>query len=67
MRTAVSVLPSLTEWGRVRINIDTSFKRDLITDFYVSLTFWDDYDSGASMDGMSVNDLGVTFGVGYSW
>jgi hypothetical protein len=67
LRTSVSLLPSLTEWGRMRINIDTSFKRDLIKDLYLSLTFWDDYDSGAGIDGMGVNDLGLTFGVGYSW
>ncbi len=67
LHTSLSVLPSLTDWGRLRVSLDTSFRRDLILDFYISLNFYGEYDSRPGTGEASRNDYGVTFALGYDF
>jgi hypothetical protein len=61
------VFPSLTTWGRWRLEANASVKRELFNDFYVTLKGYDSYDSQPATEGAVTNDWGVTAGLGYSF
>ncbi len=60
------VYPNLSDFGRVRMDFDASFRRDLFLDFFVALSGYDSFDSrpGTATSG---NDLGFSFSVGYDF
>ncbi|MDX1395706.1 MAG: DUF481 domain-containing protein [Gemmatimonadota bacterium] len=61
----VMVLPSFTEWGRVRIDGDIKLQQDFLGDFYVSLSFYDQYDSAPPTEAGATNDYGTTLALGW--
>jgi putative salt-induced outer membrane protein YdiY len=62
----ISVYPGLTEWGRVRSELDIRFKREIISDFFVELSFYDSYDNRPPGGGTKT-DYGLVFSLGYSF
>jgi hypothetical protein len=64
---ALSVYPSLTESGRVRLEASASAKREIVSDFYISLSVFDSYDSKDPSTGRSKNDWGPTLSVGWTF
>ena len=60
------VIPSLTESGRVRTELSTQSKIELIRDFYWTLSFYDSYDSKPP-DVTVNNDYGVVTGISWSF
>lgn len=64
--SSLLVYPSLTESGRVRADFDISYRQDLFKDFYLRLSFYDQYDSRPP-EGASKNDYGTTIAVGWDW
>jgi len=64
MYTSIAVLPSLTEKGRVRANIKFNVKYDLPRDFYIKTSYDNNYDN-KPVEGSSVDDYVITFGVGW--
>ncbi len=64
--SSLLVYPSLTESGRVRADFDISYRQDLFSDFYLRLSFYDQYDSRPP-EGASKNDFGTTIAVGWDW
>jgi hypothetical protein len=63
----VLVFPSLSSWGRWRLELDANVRREIFKDFFVSLKGYDSFDSDPATLGASRNDWGLTFGVGYSF
>jgi hypothetical protein len=61
------VFPSLTTWGRWRLEANASIKRELFSDFYVTLKGYESFDSEPATEGAVTNDWGVTLGLGYSF
>ncbi len=61
-----AVFPNLSDFGRVRMEFDASFRRDLFLDFFVALSGYDSFDSRPPT-GTSNNDFGVGFSVGYKF
>jgi hypothetical protein len=61
------VFPSLTDWGRVRMNLQLNTSVEIFKDFNVGLTFYDNFDNRPSTEAASTNDYGVTFTVGYTF
>jgi hypothetical protein len=60
--------PSLSDLGRFRFNSDLTLSRELFTsDFYVSATLYDDYDSRPPSAEASKNDVGLTFSLGWKF
>ena len=59
--------PSLTEWGRQRLQLNTSFKREIVRDFYVGLNVFDSYDSAPPNPDAAHNDIGIVASVGWSF
>jgi hypothetical protein len=59
--------PSLSEWGRQRIQFDTSLRRELWKDFFVSLNVFDTFDSEPPQLDAARNDFGVVTSLGWSY
>jgi uncharacterized protein DUF481 len=59
--------PSLSDWGRQRLQFDLGVKRELLKDFYVGLNMFDTFDSRPPDPNAALNDIGVTATVGWSY
>jgi hypothetical protein len=65
--TSFQYYPSLSTWGRQRVQLDTSIKHELLKDFFVALHVSDSFDSAPPKPGASRNDVGVSFSIGWSF
>ncbi len=66
--TARAVLfPSLTESGRWRTDSSVSLRREIISDFFFDLSFYQTYDSDPPDEAASSTDYGVVTSLGYSF
>jgi len=61
------VFPSFDDPGRVRINADTKFKREIFKDFYVSFTAYDAFDNRPKSPGATQNDFGGSLSFGWTF
>lgn len=60
------LIPSLSDWGRIRFDLDTNLKWEIFNDFYLKWTFYYNYDSRPLTEGAEKNDWAVTLiGVEY--
>lgn len=58
---------SLSDWGRTRLELSATVKRELLKDFTVSLRGYESYDSRPATEGAGNNDYGVSFGLGWTF
>lgn len=65
--TDFSFYPSFTVAGRYRFEYNLSTKYEIFRDFFLGLTFYDDYDSKPSGGGPALNDWSLVFTIGYSF
>ena len=63
----VTVFPSLTDSGRVRLQADGRVRRDIISDFYISVSIFDPFDSRPPTAGAAKNDWGPVVSFGYKF
>ena len=59
--------PSLSDWGRVRMNLQVNTSIEVLKDFFVGFTFYDTYDNQSSSAGSTNNDYGLKFTLGYTF
>ena len=59
--------PSLSTWGRQRIQLDTSVRRELFKDFFLSLNLFDSFDSRPPNTAFDSNDFGIVLSIGWSY
>ena len=59
--------PSLSDFGRQRIQFDTSLKREVWKDFFVSGTVFDTFDSRPPNAASRRNDIGIVLAFGWSY
>jgi hypothetical protein len=66
---AFSVFPSLTESGRLRMDLGTDFKWEIIDDLFFRVGFSNNYDNKpvGEEDSASKNDYVFSTSVGWSW
>src|SRR5262249_22191196 len=64
---SVQVFPTLTESGRVRLEAAASAKREIVSDFYLSLSIYDSFDSKDPTTLQSKNDWGPTLSIGWQF
>jgi hypothetical protein len=64
---STDVFPGLSQWGRVRVEFNGSFKREIVHDFTVGLTVYDSYDNKPPTAEARKNDVGITFTIGYTF
>ncbi len=57
----------VTDWGRIRMNLELNTKYEVLKDFNIGLTFYDNYDSRPPQGALSKNDFGLNFTLGYSF
>jgi hypothetical protein len=62
----LTVVPSITTLGRVRITLDSRLSYELIKDFMVGLSVYDAFDSQAGDEGAR-NDLTTSITIGYTF
>ena len=65
--TSLKVFPSFTESGRLRLQFNASARREIISDFYVSISLFDTFDSQPPTEGASKNDWGPVLSIGYNF
>ncbi len=63
----ISVQPSITDWPRTRMNLNLSLRREVIEDFTVSLSVYDNYDSEPPEGAQAKHDLAVVLSVGWTF
>jgi hypothetical protein len=63
----VSGFASLTDWGRVRAELDVRIRREILKDFTVSLRVYESYDSRPITEGAARNDYGGSAGIGWTF
>jgi len=70
-RTTVDVslqyYPSLTDWGRQRLQLDAYVKREFWKDLFLSLSVYNSFDSRPPNPAFANNDIGVVLSVGWSY
>ena len=59
--------PSMTESGRYRTTLNLSLRREIISDFYVDVSFYQSYDNQPPDVSAEKSDYGVTTSLGYSF
>lgn len=45
LSTSVSVFPNLSDWGRYRVEVSSSLRREMFNDFTLGISIYDSYDS----------------------
>jgi hypothetical protein len=63
----LAVFPSLTISGRVRVEFSASVKREIVSDFYLSLSLFDSFDSRDPSTLTAKNDWGPTVSIGWQF
>ena len=59
--------PSLSNWGRQRIQLDASARREVLKDFFLAINVFDTFDSRPPSPDAAKNDVGVSFSIGWSY
>lgn len=63
----VLVFPSLDDPGRVRVNANTKFKREIFKDFFVSVSAYDAFDNRPKSASATQNDVGASLSFGWTF
>jgi hypothetical protein len=67
VNATLSVLPYLTDSGRVRVEFNVQAKREIVRDFYLSLSIFDSYDSRDPSTQQAKNDWGPVLSLGWTF
>ena len=59
------IYPGLSDWGRMRMDLQVNTSYEFFKDFNVGLSFYDSYDNRPSAKAASTNDFGINFTIGY--
>ena len=59
--------PSLSDWGRQRIQLDAGLRREIWKDVFVSVTVFDSFDSRPPNPESNTNDVGVVLSFGWAY
>lgn len=65
--TGFVVFPNLTDWGRTRLELDISVRRELAADFFFSVGVQDSFDSDPPSENAARNDFNVFTSFGWSF
>jgi len=63
--TFLSVFPSLSDLGRLRLAFVTEFSYEFFPDFTWKVQMFDDYDSDPQATGVETNDFGISTSIGW--
>jgi hypothetical protein len=63
----VNAFPSLSDWGRVRLEFSLKTSFELFKDFITGVNFYDKFDNRPPKGADSKNDFGISFTLGYKF
>lgn len=63
----LTIYPVLSDWGRVRSDVDITLKWELVSDLSWTLQFYGSYDNEPQAADGSTSDFGFVTGLGYSF
>ena len=66
LNARLAVSPSLSQSGRVRIQADVGVRREIVADFFLSISLFDTYDSNPPTEGRTKR-LGSVLSIGYKF
>ena len=64
---ALTVLPNLSEWGRVRLELNTSIRREFFHNFTLGFSVYDTYDSDPPSTDSEKNNIHVQTSIGWTF
>jgi hypothetical protein len=67
LRLSLLAYPSLSEPGRLRVEFEGRFKREIIEDFFWTISVTDKYDSDSPVEGTENNTWGLDSMIGWSF
>lgn len=67
LNASVVVYPSITESGRYRTSSNFTVRREIVSDFYLDLNFYQTYDTDPPDENAEKDDYGITTSLGYSF
>lgn len=67
LTTDLEVFPSVTEYGRVRLEYSVSLKYELVNDFFWNLSAFDSFDNKPRAEDAHTNDWGVVMSFGWTF
>jgi len=65
--TTLTTFTSLNDPGRTRLNLNASLKREIVKDFFLSLSVYETFDSRPPTAEAARNDVGVVTSVGWTF
>ena len=65
--STLQVIPYLSDQGRVRLEFQVQAKREILHDFYLSLSIFDSFDSRDPSTQQSKNDWGPVLSIGWTF
>ena len=65
--TRIVVWPSLSDFGRIRIDISSGIRYEIFNDFFWGFDFWNNYDSRPPTEDAVKNDFGLSTTIGYKF
>jgi hypothetical protein len=66
LRLQAAVIPNLTTEGRVRFELDTTLRYELITDLFLELSYYESQDNEPPAGASGKVDRGIVFSLGWS-
>ena len=67
LSTSLTVLPNISDWGRYRIEVSSTFRREFFNDFTLGVSFFDTYDSDPPVEGAEKNDIRIQTTLGWTF
>lgn len=67
LSTDFELIPSITEWGRVRAEFSTKVKWEIVGDLFWLVELYDSFDSAPQTEGAANHDYGVITSVTYDF
>jgi hypothetical protein len=63
----IKYFPSLSQWGRQRVQVDAYLKREFVKDLFFSLSLYYTFDSDPPKAGAQRTDVGIVTSLGWSF
>ncbi len=65
--STLNIFPSLSSWGRFRIELEVAIQHEIISDLYLEFQIYDNYDSAPPTIDVIKNDWGIVTSIGYKF
>ncbi len=65
--TGLALYPGLSDWGRLRMDLQINLRIEIFKDFNVGLSFYEAYDNRPPNGNASKSDFGINFSIGYEF